>query len=42
MDPTSFNNKLSHDNMIEKCSGEHIKNKKKEKRDEKKANCKRK
>jgi len=33
---TSFNNKLSHDNMIEKCSSEHIKKKKKEKKDEKK------
>jgi len=30
--PTSFNNELSHDNMIEKCSSEHIKKKKKEER----------
>jgi len=30
--PTSFNNKLSHDNMMEKCSSEHIKMKKKEKK----------
>ena len=34
--PTSFNNKLSYDNMIEKCSNERIKKKKKEKKDEKK------
>jgi len=35
MHPTSFNTKLSHDNMIEKCSSEHAKIKKKEKKDEK-------
>jgi len=33
--PTSCNNKLSHDNMIENCSSEHVKMKKKEKKDEK-------
>jgi len=34
--PTSFINKLSHDNMIEKCSSEHVKKKKKGNKDE---NC---
>ena len=38
--PTSFNNKLSHDNVIENCLSEHIQNKKKQSKDEKK--CKRK
>ena len=40
MHPTSFNNKLSHDNIIENCSSEHVKKKKKKNKDEKK--CKRK
>jgi len=40
--PTSFNNKLSHDNMIEKCSSEHVKKKKKGNKDEKKCKEKRK
>jgi len=34
--PTSFYNMLSHDNMIEQCSSEHIKINKKGKKDEKK------
>ena len=34
--PIFFNNKLSHDNMIEKCLSEHVKKKKKDKKDEKK------
>lgn len=34
MHSTSFNNKLSRDNMIEKCSSEHVKMKKKENKDE--------
>jgi len=35
---TYFNNKLSHDNVIEKCSSEHIQKKKKEKKDKKMQN----
>jgi len=33
---TSFKNMLSHDNITEKCSNEHIQKKKKEKKDENK------
>jgi len=33
--PTSCNNNLSRDNKIENCSSEHVKMKKKEKKDEK-------
>jgi len=40
--PTSFNNKLSHDNMIEKFSSEHVKKKNKGNKDEKKCKEKRK
>jgi len=40
--PTSFNNKLSHNNMIEKCSSEHVKKKNRGIKDEKKCKEKRK
>jgi len=34
--PTYFNNKLSHDKVIEKCLSEHVQKKKKERKDERK------
>ena len=40
--PTSFNNKLSHDNVIEKCLSEHIQKKKKKRKMKRNENCKRK